>query len=101
MMLCMSRAGIRRTRTGARIPQDGTGLSYLGQSIDEGTIVERQEATVGRMRGRILLTAIALFAERGYETCSMRGIASAVGLKAHSLQLLLLKGLLVEAIELG
>lgn len=45
--------------------QDGAGLSYLGQAIDEGTIVERQGGFVGRMRGRILLTAIALFAERG------------------------------------
>lgn len=100
---CMSRTGIRRTRTGARIPQDGTGLSYLGQSIDEGTIVERQEATVGRMRGRILLTAIALFAERGYETCSMRGIASAVGLKAPTLYNYYSskEALLVEAIEFG
>ena len=99
----MSGTGIKRTRTGARIPRDGTGLSYLGQAIDEGTIVERQEASVGRMRGRILLTAIALFAERGYETCSMRGIASAVGLKAPTLYNYYSskEALLVEAIEFG
>ncbi|WP_081758733.1 MULTISPECIES: TetR family transcriptional regulator [unclassified Afipia] len=99
----MSRAGMKRTRTGARVPQDGAGLSYLGQAIDEGTIVGRQEASVGRMRGRVLLTAIALFAERGYETCSMRTIASAVGLKAPTLYNYYSskEALLVEAIEFG
>ncbi len=99
----MSRAGMKRTRTGARVPQDAAALSYLGQAIDEGTIVERQEASVGRMRGQILLTAIALFAERGYETCSMRTIASAVGLKAPTLYNYYSskEALLVEAIEFG
>jgi AcrR family transcriptional regulator len=55
------------------------------------------------MRGRILLTAIALFAERGYETCSMRTIASAVGLKAPTLYNYYpsKEALLVEAIDFG
>ena len=94
---------MKRTRTGARVPNDRAGLSYLGQAIDEGTIVERQEASVGRMRGRILLTAIALFAERGYESCSMRTIASAVRLKAPTLYNYYpsKEALLVEAIEFG
>jgi AcrR family transcriptional regulator len=99
----MSRKAMKRTRTGARVPNDRAGLSYLGQAIDEGTIVERQEASVGRMRGRILLTAIALFAERGYESCSMRTIASAVRLKAPTLYNYYpsKEALLVEAIEFG
>src|SRR5258708_25526424 len=99
----MSRKAMKRTRTGARVPNDRAGLSYLGQAIDEGTIVERQEASVGRMRGRILLTAIALFAERGYESCSMRTIASAVKLKAPTLYNYYpsKEALLVEAIEFG
>jgi AcrR family transcriptional regulator len=99
----MSRKAMKRTRTGARVPNDRAGLSYLGQTIDEGTIVERQEASVGRMRGRILLTAIALFAERGYESCSMRTIASAVRLKAPTLYNYYpsKEALLVEAMEFG
>jgi AcrR family transcriptional regulator len=99
----MSRKATKRTRTGARVPNDRVGLSYLGQAIDEGTIVERQEASVGRMRGRILLIAIALFAERGYESCSMRTIASAVKLKAPTLYNYYpsKEALLVEAIEFG
>src|SRR5260370_3301053 len=79
----MSRKAMKRTRTGARVPNDRAGLSYLGQAIDEGTIVERQEASVGRMRGRILLTAIALFAERGYESCSMRSEEHTSELQSH------------------
>src|SRR2546430_16037404 len=66
----MSRKAMKRTRTGAWVPNDRVGLSYLGQAIDEGTIVERQEASVGRMRGRILLTATALVAVRGHESRS-------------------------------
>src|ERR1700756_5680176 len=99
----MSRKATKRTRPGARVPNDRVGLSYLGQPIDEGTIVERQEASVGRMRGRILLIAIALFAERGYESCSMRTIASAVKLKAPTLYNYYpsKEALLVEAIEFG
>ena len=99
----MSRKATKRTRTGARVPNDRVGLSYLGQAIDEGTIVERQEASVGPTRGRILLIAIALFAERGYESCSMRTIASAVRLKAPTLYNYYpsKEALLVEAIEFG
>ena len=57
----MSRTAMKRTRTGARLPLDGSALSYLG-----GAIIEQSESSAGRMRIRILLTTIALFAERGY-----------------------------------
>jgi AcrR family transcriptional regulator len=99
----MSPKAMKRTRTGALVPNDRVGLSYLGQAIDEGAIVERQQASVGRMRGRILLAAIALFAERGYESCSMRTIASAVKLRAPTLYNYYpsKEALLVEAIEFG
>ena len=99
----MSRKAMKRTRTGALVPNDRAGLSYLGLEIDEGSIVERQEASVGRMLGRILLTAIALFAERGYESCSMRTIASAVELRAPTLYNYYpsKEALLVEAIDFG
>lgn len=99
----MSRTAMKRTRTGARVPQDGVALSYLGEAIDEGAIIERPESSAGRMRIRILLTAIALFAERGYETCSMRTIASAVGLRAPTLYNYYpsKEALLVEAVDFG
>jgi AcrR family transcriptional regulator len=94
---------MKRTRTGALVPSDGAALSYLGQAIDEAAIVELPESSAGRTRIRILLTAIALFAERGYETCSMRAIASAVGLRAPTLYNYYpsKEALLVEAIDFG
>lgn len=99
----MSRIAMKRTRTGARVPLDGIALSYLGDAIDEGAIIEQPESPAGRMRIRILLTAIALFAERGYETCSMRTIASAVGLRAPTLYNYYpsKEALLVEAVDFG
>lgn len=94
---------MKRTRTGARVPADDAALSYANQAIDEGAIVEQPETAAGRMRIRILLTAIALVAERGYETCSMRTIASAVGLRAPTLYNYYpsKEALLVEAIDFG
>ncbi|HEX5514425.1 MAG TPA: TetR/AcrR family transcriptional regulator [Gammaproteobacteria bacterium] len=99
----MARMETRKTRTGARVPKDGAGPSYLGQAIEEGVIVARQEPNVGEMQGRILLAAIALFAERGYENCGTRAIASAVGLKAPTIYNYFpsKEALLVEAIEFG
>jgi len=99
----MSRTGMRRTRTGARVPNDAAVLRYYGQNVDEAAIVKRQEASVGETRVRVLLAAIALFAERGYEVCSMRTIASAAGLKAPTLYNYYSskEALLVEAIDFG
>lgn len=99
----MSRTPMRRTRTGARVPADEAALSYVSQAIDEGAIVEQPDTAAGKMRIRILLTAIALVAERGYETCSMRTIASAVGLRAPTLYNYYpsKEAILVEAIDYG
>jgi AcrR family transcriptional regulator len=99
----MSATSPRRTRSGALLPPEDKLPSYLGQAIEAGTIVDRQEATVGRMRGRVLLASIALFAERGYENCSVRSIAATVGLKAPTLYNYFpsKEALLIEAIEFG
>ena len=99
----MTRTGMRRARTGARVPTDDVGPSYLGQEIEEQVIVARQEPNVGHMQGRILLAAIALFAERGYENCGTLAIASAVGLKAPTIYNYYpsKEALLVAAIEFG
>lgn len=99
----MSRTPMKRTRTGARVPADEATVDYVSQAIDEGAIVEQPDTAAGRMRVRILLTAIALVAERGYETCSMRTIASAVGLRAPTLYNYYpsKEALLVEAIDFG
>ncbi len=99
----MSRTPMRRTRTGARVPADEAALSYVSQAIDEGAIVEQPDTAAGKMRIRILLTAIALVAERGYETCSMRTIAGAVGLRAPTLYNYYpsKEAILVEAIDYG
>nr|WP_256465230.1 MULTISPECIES: TetR/AcrR family transcriptional regulator [unclassified Bradyrhizobium] len=94
---------MKRTRTGALVPTDGAALSYLGEAIDEAAIVQLPESSAGRARIRILLAAIALFAERGYETCSMRTIASAVDLRAPTLYNYYpsKEALLVAAIDFG
>ena len=99
----MSRTPMKRTRTGARVPADDAALSYASLAIDEGAIVEQPDSAAGRMRIRILMTAIALVAERGYETCSMRTIASAIGLRAPTLYNYYpsKEALLVEAIDFG
>lgn len=99
----MSRTPMKRTRTGARVPADEAALSYVSQAIDEGAVVEPPDSAAGRMRIRILLTAIGLVAERGYETCSMRTIASAIGLRAPTLYNYYpsKEALLVEAIDFG
>lgn len=99
----MGKTTTRRTRTGALLPPSEKFPSYLGQAIEAGTIVARQEAEVGRMRGRILLASIALFAERGYENCSIRTIAATVQLKAPTIYNYFpsKEALLIEAIEFG
>lgn len=43
------------------------------------------EARQGQTKYRILDTAIELFADRGFESCGMRDIASAVGIKAPAI----------------
>ncbi|HYJ21878.1 MAG TPA: helix-turn-helix domain-containing protein, partial [Solirubrobacterales bacterium] len=48
---------------------------------DVATPAGRGEET----KGRILDTAITLFAERGFEACTMRDIAGAVGIKAPAI----------------
>lgn len=99
----MAKSETRKTRTGARVPLDGAVPSYLGQVIEESVIVARQKPHVGEMQSRILLAAIALFAERGYENCGTRAIASAVGLKAPTIYNYFpsKEALLVAAIEFG
>lgn len=99
----MSRTPMKRTRTGALVPVDEAALNYASQAINEGAVIEQPESAAGKMRIRILLTAIALVAERGYETCSMRTIASAVGLRAPTLYNYYpsKEALLVEAIDFG
>lgn len=99
----MSRTPMKRTRTGALVPVDEAALNYASQAINEGAVIEQPESAAGKMRIRILLTAIALVAERGYETCSMRTIASAVGLRAPTLYNYYSskEALLVEAIDFG
>ena len=94
---------MKRTRTGALVPVDEAALNYASQAINEGAVIEQPESAAGKMRIRILLTAIALVAERGYETCSMRTIASAVGLRAPTLYNYYpsKEALLVEAIDFG
>ncbi|RJF69526.1 TetR/AcrR family transcriptional regulator [Rhodopseudomonas palustris] len=99
----MSPTEMKRTRTGARVPADGPALSYQGDLVDESAIIGQPDSPAGRMRIKILLTAIALFAERGYETCSMRTIASAVGLRAPTLYNYYpsKEALLVAAVDFG
>lgn len=99
----MAKNETQKTRMGARVPKDSVVPSYLGQAIEETVIVARQKPNVGEMQGRILLAAIALFAERGYENCGTRAIASAVGLKAPTIYNYFpsKEALLIEAIEFG
>lgn len=99
----MAQPKIRRSRNGARLPAEGIGPSYLGENIES----DLQEVSVrtggGTMQSRILVAAIALFAERGYENCNMRSLASSVGLKAPTLYNYYpsKEAVLVEAIRFG
>lgn len=52
-----------------------------GLPLAEATEPEGRNAT----KGRILDTAIALFAERGFAACTMRDLASEVGIKAPAI----------------
>lgn len=99
----MAKLETRKTRMGARVPKDSVGPSYLGQDIEDSVIIARQKLNISEMQGRILLAAIALFAERGYENCGTRAIASAVGLKAPTIYNYFpsKEALLIEAIEFG
>lgn len=47
--------------------------------------VTQPEGRGGETKSRILATAIAQFAERGFEACTMRDIAAAVGIKAPAI----------------
>lgn len=98
----MTQPKTRRSRNGARLPSDHSTPQYLGENIEKDLeAVSRR--TGGTMRNRILVAAIALFAERGYENLNMRTLASWVGLKAPTLYNYFpsKEALLVGAIEQG
>lgn len=99
----MKNSDNQRTRNGIRHAVGHGVPLYLGESIasDLQEVGERTDG--GTTRSRILLTAIALFAERGYENLSMRALASHVGLKAPTLYNYYesKEQLLIESIELG
>ena len=99
----MSEPKIRRTRNGARLPADQATPRYLGENIEKDLREVSERADGGTMQSRILVAAIALFAERGYENLNMRTLAGWVGLKAPTLYNYYAskEQLLVEAIELG
>ena len=99
----MSEPKIRRTRNGTRLPADQTTPRYLGENIEKDLREVSERTGGGTMQSRILVAAIALFAERGYENLNMRTLAGWVGLKAPTLYNYYAskEQLLVEAIELG
>lgn len=98
----MTEAKTRRSRNGARVPSDSA-PQYLGENIENDLREVSERAGGGMMQSRILIAAIALFAERGYENLNMRTLASWVGLKAPTLYNYYAskEELLAEAIELG
>lgn len=93
----------RRSRNGARLAADPATPHYLGENIESDLQAVSERTGGGTTRSRILLAAIALFAERGYENLNMRTLASWVGLKAPTLYNYYAskEQLLVESIELG
>lgn len=80
----MTQVKTRRSRNGARLPNDRGIPQYMGENIEKD-LEEVSLRAGGTMRNRILVAAIALFAERGYENLNMRTLASWVGLKAPTL----------------
>ncbi|MBL7249450.1 TetR/AcrR family transcriptional regulator [Alloalcanivorax sp. C16-2] len=99
----MTRTTTRRSRNGARLPEDSGTPHYLGENIEKDLEEVSRRAGGGTMQSRILVAAIALFAERGYENLNMRTLASWVGLKAPTLYNYYpsKEALLVGAIDLG
>lgn len=93
----------KRLRSGGRVPKETVVPRYMGQQIEEGLIRAGRVEGASRTQGRILLAAIALFAERGYENCSLRAIASAVGVKAPTIYNYYesKEAILVDAIDFG
>jgi TetR/AcrR family transcriptional regulator, cholesterol catabolism regulator len=59
-------------------------LEILESGLPIGDLVE-PERKGEETKSRILDTAITLFAERGFEACTMRDIGSAVGIKAPAI----------------
>lgn len=59
-------------------------LKILESGLPFGEIPEPQ-GRGGETKNRILDTSITLFAERGFEACTMRDIAAAVGIKAPAI----------------
>jgi AcrR family transcriptional regulator len=59
-------------------------LNILESGLPMGG-VPQPEGRGGETKSRILDTAITLFAERGFEACTMRDIAAAVGIKAPAI----------------
>lgn len=59
-------------------------LKILESGLPLGDLPE-PEGRGGATKRRILDTAITLFAERGFEACTMRDIAAAVGIKAPAI----------------
>lgn len=80
----MTESKARHGRSGALLPYNRREPLFLGQNIEED-VKKINDRSGGSMRNRILLVAIALFAERGYENLSMRTLASWVGLKPSTL----------------
>lgn len=99
----MTDSKTRRSRNGARLPVDQTTPRYLGENIEKDLREVSERTGGGTMQSRILVAAIALFAERGYENLNMRTLAGWVGLKAPTLYNYYAskEHLLVEAIQLG
>lgn len=59
-------------------------LKIIESGLPIGDLPE-PEGKGGETKRRILDTAITLFAERGFEACTMRDIAAAVGIKAPAI----------------
>ena len=85
------------------MPTDQATPRYLGANIENDLREVSERSGGGTMQSRILVAAIALFAERGYENLNMRTLAGWVGLKAPTLYNYYAskEQLLVGAIELG
>lgn len=98
----MTQPKARQGRSGALLPYNRKEPLFLGQNIEEDVKKINERSGGGAMRSRILLVAIALFAERGYENLSMRTLASWVGLKPSTLYNYhqSKQALLIDAIEL-
>lgn len=99
----MTQPKTRRSRNGARVPAEDGAPSYFGENIERDLHEVSLRTGGGTMQSRILVAAIALFAERGYENCNMRTLAGSVGLKAPTLYNYYpsKEAVLMEAIKFG